>query len=66
MFGLDLLYLTPSFGTLSLESGFRGNDDWEAVLDYSHAAALDINVQTRTFTHARAHSELPEDYDVLN
>lgn len=64
--GLDLLYLTPAFGDLSLESAFRGSDDWDATLDYSHAANVDLNVQTRTFTHARAHEELPVDYDVLN
>jgi len=64
--GFDLLYLTPSFGSLSLESAFRGSEDWDAVLDYGHAAAVDINIQTRTFTHARAHTDLPEDYDVLN
>ncbi len=66
VFGLDLDYLTPSFGSLSLESAYRGSEDWDATLDYGHAAAVDVNVQTRKFTHARSHSELPEDYDVLN
>jgi len=64
--GFDLLYLTPSFGSLSLESGFRSDEDWEALLDYGHAAAVDVTIETRTFTHARAHTDLPEDYDVLN
>ncbi|MHB8835628.1 MAG: hypothetical protein ACYC9Y_07960 [Candidatus Methylomirabilia bacterium] len=64
--GLDLNYLSPSFGTFSLESAFRGSDDWNAALDYGRAAAVDINVQSRTFTHARAHTELPEDYEVAN
>lgn len=63
--GLDLLYVKPSFGALSLETGFRGSDDWDAALGYDHAAAFGVDIETRKFTHARAHNELPAAYDVL-
>lgn len=63
--GLDLRYLKPSFGALSLEAGFQGSDDWGAAVSYDHAAAFDIEMETRKFTHARAHNDLPVAYNEL-
>lgn len=62
VFGFDLFYLTPSFGTLTVEAGYRDTDDWEAGLDYGHGADVDFQVRTQKFTHARDHQTLPEEY----
>lgn len=62
--GFDLLYLKPSFGMLTVEAGLRGADDWEADLDYGHAADLDLRVLTQKFTHAREHRPPAAEYEV--
>jgi hypothetical protein len=62
--GFDLLYLKPSFGTLTVEAGLRSADDWEAEVGYGHAADLDLQVLTQKFTHAREHRPPAGEYEV--
>lgn len=53
--GLDLLYLTPGFGTLRLEAGFLTDENWRAEAEYNHGADVDVEVSTQTFTHDTGH-----------
>jgi hypothetical protein len=53
--GLDLLYLTPGFGTLRLEADWAGQDSNTVEVEYNHGADLDLKVDRRAFTHAREH-----------
>jgi hypothetical protein len=53
--GVDLLYLTPGFGSLRLESGFLTEDTWRAEAEYNHGADVHFMAGTQSFTHARSH-----------
>lgn len=55
IFGLDLIYLTPGFGSLHLDSGYVTDETWQAAATYNHSADLRLEAGTQSFTHAREH-----------
>ncbi len=53
--GFELLYLTPGFGTVRLESGYLSPESWRAEAEYNHGADVDLRAASRAFTHAEEH-----------
>ena len=66
VFGLKLLYLTPAFGTLDIESSYRDDDAWFAEAEYHRGATLDLHVLTQKSALAREHEAPLPDLDVPN
>ncbi|HWR98579.1 MAG TPA: hypothetical protein VN317_09190, partial [Candidatus Methanoperedens sp.] len=61
IFALDLLYLTPAFGTLDVEALYRDEDSWFAEAEYHRGSKVDLHAGMTKSTRAREHrAALPE------
>lgn len=66
VFRLDLLYLTPAFGTLDIEGVYRDEDSWLADAEYHRGADLDLHLTSQKSTLAREHAALLPELNVPN